>query len=303
MAGEEQSSEHHVPIWGIFLLFIGAVFLLQTTNVLPWALWGTLWRFWPVLIIIIGLGILLRHYNVWLVSLLILVLLFTSLGIAIWQFEPSLPTEQTTKSYSEPLDSLERAQIEIDFAAGSLTISSLPPASLNFVEVGTDVRNGDTGIRVDFHRQDSEGKLQLIREQVNGPSWGEGENRWQVRFNRNIPLVVDAKSAASNIDLDLSELKISELRLDLDVGSYTMKMPSSVGTVNAYIKADLSNVEVIIPDAVAARLKADVDLSILEVDESRFTKKGDYYISQDFDSAKNRIELELDCDLSRVLVK
>ncbi len=75
------------PIWGIFLLFLGVVFLLQTLNVLPWGLWGTLWRFWPVLIIIIGLGILLHRYNVWLVSLLILAILGACLGIAIWQYE------------------------------------------------------------------------------------------------------------------------------------------------------------------------------------------------------------------------
>ena len=39
-----------------------------------------------MLIIITGLGILLRHYNVWLVSLLVLVVLGAGLGIAIWQY-------------------------------------------------------------------------------------------------------------------------------------------------------------------------------------------------------------------------
>ena len=74
------------PIWGIFLVFLGIIFLLQTLNVLPWGLWGTLWRYWPVLIIIIGLGILLRRYNAWLLSLLILAILGGCLGIAIWQY-------------------------------------------------------------------------------------------------------------------------------------------------------------------------------------------------------------------------
>ena len=73
------------PIWGIFILLLGVVLLLQTLDVLPWGLWGTLWRFWPVLIIIIGLSILLRRYNAWLLSLLILAILGGCLGIAIWQ--------------------------------------------------------------------------------------------------------------------------------------------------------------------------------------------------------------------------
>jgi len=91
MPEETRRGEHHAPIWGIFLLFLGIVFLLQSFNVLPWGLWGTLWRFWPVLIIIAGLVILLRHRNTWLVSVLILALLFACLGITIWQYEPFSP--------------------------------------------------------------------------------------------------------------------------------------------------------------------------------------------------------------------
>lgn len=112
------------PIWGIFLLFIGVVFLLQTLAILPWGIWETLWRFWPVLIIIIGLGILLRRYNVWLVSLLILALLGACLGIAIWQYTPSIPAGTVT-SYSQPSGDMEHIQIEADFTAGNITISNL----------------------------------------------------------------------------------------------------------------------------------------------------------------------------------
>ena len=128
MPEEKRPIEHHTPIWGIFLLFLGIVSLLQSLNVLPWALWGTLWRFWPVLIIATGIGILLGRYNVWLVSVLIMVLLFACLGIAIWQYEPFSPVELSTKSYLEPLDSWEQAQIEIDFNYYHVHVASLFPS-------------------------------------------------------------------------------------------------------------------------------------------------------------------------------
>ena len=96
------------PIWGVFLLFVGGVFLLQTLNIFPWGLWGTLWRFWPVLIIIIGLRVLFRHRSVWLVSLLTFIILGACLGIAIWQSEPFSPTEVTT-THSETFGSMECA--------------------------------------------------------------------------------------------------------------------------------------------------------------------------------------------------
>ena len=301
MSEQKSPTGHHIPIWGIFLLFLGIVFLLQTLNILPWGLWGTLWRFWPVLIIAIGLGILLRHYNPWLVSALILVLLLASLGIAIWQYGPSPLEGQITKSYSEPLGNLESAQIEIDFTAGYLAIGNLNPGSPNFVEVSSRLSNGDGDIRANFRRQNSNGRLYLSTERVNRQFWTETD--WEVKFTRNIPLTIDVKSAVGNLDLDLTELKVTELRMDVDAGNYIVRMPSSAGATRAYIKADVANVELTIPDGVAARLKADVDLGDLDIDRSRFPRKGDYYMSDGFEVAENRIELELDGDIGRFQVK
>ncbi len=292
-----------VPIWGILLLFLGVVFLLQTLNVLPWGLWETLWRFWPVLIIIIGLGILLRRYNVWLVSLLVLTMLGACLGIAIWQYGSPSPAGTVTRSYSEPIGNMEYAQIEVDFTAGSLTIGSLPPGSPNFVEAASEARNSHGSMNVDFHRQDGEGKLYLSTERANQPFWGGDGIRWDINLTGSIPLTINIKSAASNMELELSELKVSELRLDIDAGNCKVTMPSSADTTHVYIKADVANIELTIPDGVAAKIWADIDLSAFDVDESRFPKQGDYYISDNFDTAQNRIYLEIDCDVGRVQVK
>jgi hypothetical protein len=295
MSEKEPQRVVGAPIWGIFLLFLGIVFLLQTLGVLPWGLWGTLWRFWPVLIIIIGVSILLRRYNVWLVSLLILAMLGACLGIAAWQYESPPPSGAATQSYSEPLGDIERAQIEVDFTAGSISISSLPPASPNFVQVTAEGKSRDGSINVDFQRHDGEGRLYLKTER--------GGARWEVRLATITPLAMNIKSAASNMELDLSQLKVTELKLDIDAGNCKLTMPSSAGTTRVNIKADVANVEVTIPDGVAAKVWVDTDLSALDVDQSRFPKQGDYYISGDFDTAQNRVYLEIDCDVSRVEVR
>jgi len=296
MPEQKSQRERHVPVFGILLLFLGVVFLLQNFNVLPWALWETLWRFWPVLIIIIGLSILLKRWNPWLVSIVVLALLCACLGLAIWQYGPSLPAKETTINYSEPLGNLERAKIQLDFTPGSLTVGSLPSSSQNFIEVDSKARNGDRSVKADFHRLGNEGSLHLS-------TVDEANTGWDIRLTRNIPLMMDIKSAVSSMELDLSQLEVTELRMDIDVGTCTMKMPSSAGITSVYIEADVANVEVTIPDGVAAKLKADVDLGLFKVDEDRFPRKNDYYVSRNFDDAENRIELELDCDIGRVQVK
>lgn len=301
MSGQKPQKVIAAPIWGIFLLFVGIVFLLQTLNILPWGLWGTLWRFWPVLIIVIGLGILLRRYNVWLVSLLILAIFGACLGIAIWQYSPSLVSGTATKNYSEPLDNIERAQIEIDFRAGSIIIGSLPPGSPNFVEVDSEVRDSRQTINVDFHQENGEGKLYLST--VNQWFWGGDWIRWEVNFTGSIPLVISIKSAASNLELDLSELKVTELRMDVDAGNYRVTMPSSAGTSNIEIEADAANIEVIVPDGVAAKIQLNANLSVSDIDKNRFPQQGAYYLSDNFDAAQNRIYLVIDCDVGRVQVR
>jgi hypothetical protein len=158
-------------------------------------------------------------------------------------------------------------------------------------------------MRVDFRRQDSEGRLYLSKEQVNSPFWNADDNRLQVRLTRNIPLTLNIKSAASNTELDLSELKVTELRLDVDAGNCKVTIPSLASITYAYIDVAVANLEVTIPDGVAAKFKSDITLGNLQVDESRFPKKGDYYVSHDFESAENRVELEIDCDVGRVQVK
>ncbi|HEY82404.1 MAG TPA: cytochrome d ubiquinol oxidase subunit II [Dehalococcoidia bacterium] len=300
MSEQPPKEEHRIPVFGVFLVFLGIVFLLQTFGVLPWGLWVTLWRFWPVLLIAVGLAILMRRHSPWLVSGLIFALLLASLGIAIWQHGPASPVGAATKSYAEPLDNLERARVEIDLSAGSLTIGSLPTGSTNFVEAMSGGKPGD--MLATFQRQDGEGLLILRTKPTSQQVWNEAESHWEVNLSREIPLALEIKSAVGDLNLDLSQLSVTELGMDIDAGNCVIQMPASAST-KAYIKADLANIEVTIPEGVAAKLKIAADLTALEIDEGRFPRRGDYYISPDFEQAVNQLELELDSDLGRVQIK
>ncbi len=291
-----------VPLWGLFLLFLGVTFLLQTFNVLPWGLWSALWRFWPVLLINAGLSILLRRYNTWLVSILILTLLFGSLGVAIWQYGGvSAATTAAPRSYAAPLDGLERGRVQVDLSAGSLTIDSLPAGSPDFAAVASRMEMSD--LKVDFRSEDGEGVLALSMARIDRRPRGEIEREWDIRLSRQLPFTLDVRLAVTDSRLDLRELVITELQMDVDLGNYIVEIPAAAGTTQVQIKANLANLEITIPDGVAAKIKINTNLSALEVDEGRFPRKGDFYVSPDFENAGNRVELELDCSLGRVLVK
>jgi len=302
MTDKKSAKVSGAPIWGIFLLFLGVVFLLQTLNVLPWGLWETMWRFWPVLLIIAGLGILLRRFNVWLVSLLVLAILAACLGIAIRQQGTPLSAATVTKSYSQPLGNMERAEIELDFAAGSLAISPLTTGSTELVKVDSATLSGGREIKADFRQESRVGKLYLNTVQASR-RWGDGSTKWQVNLTRNIPLTLRVTAAATTTELDLSQLKVGEFRFDLNAGNAKVTLPSASGSSRAFIEANAANVEVTIPSGVAAKVRVSGSLNSLDILESRFPKNGDYYISPDFDTASNRLVLEIDGNVSRVKVQ
>jgi hypothetical protein len=297
---EQNTSKHHTssgaPIWGIFLLFLGVVLLLQTFNVLPWSLWGTLWRFWPALIIIIGLAILLRHINIWLVSLLTVIILGGSLGIAIWQ-NGNLQEGITTKSYNQSIGNLEQAEINIDFTAGSITSGNLPSASVNLFEAEAEAKNDKSSMKVDFNQQGRDGTLSL--NSINQQYWPTGGISWDVNFTSAIPLSLNIKSTASSNTFDFSDLNLSNLTIDTNASSSNVSLPSPTGVLSATIKANAASMEISLPDDAAARIQATTNISTFNVNP-RYIKQGNYYVTQNYINAANRIELEISTNVSTV---
>ena len=41
-------------VWALFLIFVGTVFLLNTTDMVSWSIWSYILRFWPVFLILYG---------------------------------------------------------------------------------------------------------------------------------------------------------------------------------------------------------------------------------------------------------
>jgi len=55
-----------VPRWTtligpVVIIAVGIVFLLNTTGVLNWSVWGEIGRLWPIAVILLGLSLLLQH--------------------------------------------------------------------------------------------------------------------------------------------------------------------------------------------------------------------------------------------------
>ena len=81
-----QGTSRRISVGSMILITFGVVLLLQTTRVIPWGLWRELWRFWPAIIIVFGVNLLLGHRAPRTAVLIIMVILVGSVASAyvIW---------------------------------------------------------------------------------------------------------------------------------------------------------------------------------------------------------------------------
>lgn len=286
------------PIFAIILIIVGIVLLLQTTGVLSWELWAGIWRFWPVTIIAIGINLIFGRRLPWLAGLLIAVVVVLALGVAL--FLVPVSSTAAVSSMQEDLQGLESAELDIGFGAGELTIDSLPEGSPRLVEAIFQGRDAETPVV----RTSDSATLDITMRSGNFFFFGvRPDVDWQVSLSRLPRLSIDLDGGASDIELDLSNLQVSDLNIDAGAASVEARMPASAGHVNATIDAGAADITVIIPEGVAARIDSDVIAGSLSIGEGRFPRAGDVYISPDFDTAANRIDLEIDAGASSVTIR
>lgn len=49
------SNRNNNMFGGILLILAGLIFLSSNFNIIPWNIWRDLWKFWPVILILLGL--------------------------------------------------------------------------------------------------------------------------------------------------------------------------------------------------------------------------------------------------------
>ena len=267
-------------------------------------MWASIWRLWPVLLISIGINIIFGARMPWVAGALIAAVL--AVGIALTAFSGGFTTNGfrndivATATVDEMLGETESVGVNINFGAGDLILDSLPPGSPNLVEANFQGREAEVSVK----RSNRSADLNISTVDFSFDFFRNNNRaKWNVSLSPSPNVFLDLNAGASEMTLDLSRLKVNDLSIDAGAADIEVVMPSDAGHVTADMDIGAADLLIIIPEGVGARIDVDTAAGSLSIDQGRFQKQGDFYLSPDFEELANRIYLSIDSGASSVEIR
>ncbi|HID87088.1 MAG TPA: hypothetical protein EYP55_06865 [Anaerolineae bacterium] len=294
-------------LWPIILIATGVLFLLGNLGLLQWDAWELL-RFWPLILVLIGLDILASQLeSPWAYAatmLLGLVVILGVIGVLLLGARLGPARAVETQQIAEPLGEIREAHVEIHFSGGDLTVGPLhePANLLEGRFQGPSGRGAQVVEEFDAER----GRLTL-RSPRRGfffvPLGGPVPDRWDLALTTRVPLTLIVNTGVGETLLDLEDLQVLELELDAGVGRTTVVFPAR-GRTRASVNGGVGELRLEIPRGVEARIEVDTGIGSLNVDRSRFPQAGeDLYMSEEYYSAEDRLDLRVDVGMGSVTIQ
>lgn len=257
--------------WPLALIILGGLFLLDNLHILQVSIWGI---FVPTLLILGGISVLM-----------------SSVGHA---------RRGETTSLSIPLEGSEDARLKIQYGAGKMAFSGGAASGellSGTFEGGVEhrARRGGGGQDVTLSSPMEPGGIPW--------GWDGGRREWNVRLNTGIPLVLDIEVGAAESRIDLTDVRVTDLKLQTGASGTDLVMPAHAGQTRAKISSGVASINIKVPSEVAARIEWSGGLSAISVDTNRFPQTGKVYQSPNYSSAANKIDLRVEMGVGSVDIR
>ena len=303
--------------FGVILIGIGALFLLNTFDIIGYNVWHLLSRSWPLFLILIGLNILVRQTKIWWITPLLLVIVFVSLlfphprNIIYWNLV-GRPARQV-ENHTETLDSQMMFDPEIDIMdihlrvdAGRIDISHLDDEmgeeEEKLYDLSFEYREEQPEIDYEFDSSEGLGILSVHQRQRFQLEEIDIINHASLALNDRIPYRLNIESGAGHYELDFSRVQIDDLEINSGVSDLSITFGEYSSEVE--ISSGASNMNFDIPAGVGFRIDTEnvvsndnfEEMGLEEVDPNTFE-------TEDFAAQEHQIHVVLSSPASNINVE
>lgn len=302
----------------LILITLGLVFLMANLGILGTSPWQLLWQWWPLILIIIGLEILIgvlgrcpakyAGLGYVLSAIVGVVVVIAALALVAYvllagpQLAGGPPAATPTSHFTQPRGNVSRAEVSLDLLLGTFRASALPAGTGNLLE--GDFAGPDNAPPVSREYQER-GGVAFLTLKSSGPrvrlGGGEAWPQGHLRLSPDVPLVLQVETVMGTLDLDLRDLRVTDLTLEGVMCTQQVQLPTS-GQVVVHVAGVMSTCEITVPAGTAARIHRK-GLAAITVDERRFPRRGEVHESAEFAAAANRVEITIESVMGTVRVR
>ena len=305
-------------LWGIILLFVGLILLLENFNVIEFY-WRNVWGFWPVFLIIAGINILFNRNKSQVGNMISIGVLVITLGFLFYRGqqppenrglfggnfgdkididinnddEDTLNTQRLT--FTEPFDIASSGKVVMDISGGGTSFKLDGPTD-SLVEAVVEKSRGtftlkkeliDSVQRLTFRMQEKKGKWNM----------NDGGNDVNFKLNTQPEWELNMNMGAGEVDFDLSAYKIRTFKFEGGAAALDIQMGDLLPIADVIVKTGVADVKIKVPIAAGCRIKSSTGLSAK--DFTGFTKLDNgTYETPNYATSTKKIFITLDGGLS-----
>ncbi len=283
---------------GLVLVVIGAILLMNTTGYLPWSVWESALRFWPVLLIGLGLQIVASNRFPGLALAVVAILILAAMnpyagenlgwrrGSKEWDIELEPATSKMDITLNAPSLELE-IRGDSSLNARDRTLAASFDLSWDVVEPSTSYRSVS-------------GTLRATVEPGSNPSRA-GKQEWSLALNPSLATTLTIGGGVSNLRADLSAAAVDTINVQSGVAKVGLTFGLSGRNTTVNVTGGVGNVTLDVPEAAGVKITLTGPLAIVsDFAKQGLTKSGNTWTTPDFDSKTTKIILYMTCGAGKV---
>ena len=308
---------------GFFFFAIGTLLLVD--NFFPFFGFSSIWRLWPLILLLLGISSLVKHdivkkYIMSGIGIIAAIILFSGFHEEndIISIDSDEIVTAVSDSVSIPFDSnlSDTSFISISAGAASIDIGLNRDSSLLLIHRHSEVFRGHTEIDGGNSDEHDNGSSFSIDHKVQ-----DGINRVDLKFGGNLTLFgnhklkkanvllnpkalwnIDIDGGASSMNADLSALRIGSLNLQVGASSVSLRLGSKQDSSYYHIEGGAAKFLIEIPDDAGCRIMHESGLS--KHSYPGFIQRADnVFESTNYSTSKKKITLDIQTGVSSITVQ
>ncbi|MDY0343762.1 MAG: DUF5668 domain-containing protein [Lentimicrobium sp.] len=304
--------------WGVVLVIIGTLFILKNVGIVYFD-WVTLWRLWPLVLILWGISIIpVKDYLKLIfsvVAILLSVLLvnrYDRTGYYRFGWNNSDRRSEwrdSQRRYDKDYDdeqqlfqsfdsAINRVELKLEAAAGEFKLAD----TIDEDKLLTFFKQGTVGNYSMTSRDDSSRRYIELNMQESKIKMENRGNRVKIGLNPKVIWDFDFDIGASSINFDLSRYQVENIDIDGGASSISLKLGDKSPETHLSISAGAASIDIKIPETSGAEITTETALTSRDFKGFNKVENG-LYRTPGFEDASNKIYIEFDAAVSSLSVK